>query len=131
MLLPFFLEALCYIDFIMRNITRASIIVSVLILVALTAPLAVADDDGKAAFLGAKCNMCHAVPSQSIDAKVTSEKMKGPDMPGATASHDATELGKYLRKQVQLNGKDHKKEFTGSDEDLAKIVAWLQALKSE
>ncbi len=89
-----------------------------------------AELDGKAIFLANKCNMCHSVPSVGIEAKVKSEKMKGPDLSDAAARFEADDLGKYIRKQAQLEGKDHKKEFKGSDEELAAIVAWLRQLKT-
>ncbi len=87
--------------------------------------------DGKAIFLASKCNMCHSVPSVGIEAKVKSEKMKGPDISNATARFDADQLAKYMRKQLPLEGKDHKKEFKGTDEELEAIVGWLQQQKPE
>jgi cytochrome c len=86
--------------------------------------------DGKALFLTNKCNMCHAVPSVGIEAKVKSEKMKGPDISNAAARFDADQLAKFIRKQLPLEDKDHKKEFKGSDEELAVMVAWLRQLKT-
>lgn len=89
---------------------------------------AVADgiDPGQAAFLEAKCNMCHSVPSAEIEAKIKVEKMKGPDLVRSTIEADT--LRAYLKKDVELNDALHKKGFTGSDEELAAIVAWLRAL---
>lgn len=94
-----------------------------------TGPQAAEESAGQAAFLANKCQTCHAVPSVQIEAKVKSEKMKGPDLPGGAASVDAGELGKYLRKQAQLDGKDHKKEYKGTDEDLTAIIDWLRGMK--
>ena len=65
--------------------------------------------DGKEAFLAAKCNTCHAVQAAEIEAKMQSEKMKGPDLDSSVAKIDATELNNFLKKQGQLNGEDHKK----------------------
>ena len=89
------------------------------------------EPEGQAIFVDSKCNMCHAVPSAGIESKTQSEKMKGPDMTGAAARLDPDSLAKYLRKQEQLDGKDHKKEYKGSDEDLQTLIAWLQSLKDE
>jgi len=86
--------------------------------------------DGKTIFLASKCNMCHSVPEVGIEAKVKSEKMKGPDLTKTAARFEADELGKFVRKQAQLEGKDHKKEFKGSDEELAVLVTWLRQLKT-
>ena len=89
------------------------------------------EPDGKTIFVGNKCNMCHSVPSAGIEAKVKSEKMKGPDMTAAAARLDPEQLAKYLRKQEQLDGKDHKKEYKGNDEELKALIAWLQSLKDD
>jgi mono/diheme cytochrome c family protein len=98
------------------------------LLVLLAAPAIGAEGDaegGKEAFLAAKCNTCHAVQAAGIEAKMQSEKMKGPDLDSSVAKIDKAELNKFLKKQGQLNGQDHMKEFKGTDEDLAKIIAWL------
>jgi mono/diheme cytochrome c family protein len=87
--------------------------------------------DGKAVFLAQKCNMCHAVPSQGIEAKMTSEKMKGPDMTGQTSRLKADEVTGFLRKTGQIEGKTHSKEFTGTDAELQAVIAWLASLKAE
>jgi cytochrome c5 len=79
--------------------------------------------DGKAIFMSAKCNMCHAVPAQGIQAKATSDKMKGPDLAGVAA--EPAELVKFLRKQAERNGATHKNEFKGTDEELQVLVKWV------
>jgi mono/diheme cytochrome c family protein len=81
--------------------------------------------DGAELFAEYKCAMCHSVASAEIQATVKSEKMKGPDLDSSVAKIDAAELDKFLKKQGQLNGQDHMKEFKGTDDDLAKIIAWL------
>ena len=83
--------------------------------------------DGKAIFLAQKCNMCHSVPPAGIEKTTKSEKMAGPDM--VNVKTDAGTLTKYLRKQADMNGKKHVKAFTGSDEELGALVAWIQAQK--
>lgn len=85
--------------------------------------------DGKAIFLAQKCNMCHSVSSAGIEATTKSEKMKGPDITNNAAKQDAAVLTKYLRKQADLNGKKHTKAFTGSDEELGALIAWMQKQK--
>jgi cytochrome c2 len=79
--------------------------------------------DGKAIFTAQKCDMCHAV--SSADIKPTG-KIKAPDLAGKAVKHDATALGKYLRKEEAINNKKHLKPFTGSDEELGALIAWLQ-----
>ncbi len=82
--------------------------------------------DGKQIFLAQKCNICHSISSAAIQATVKSEKMKGPDLTGTAAKRDATLLNSYLRKKADINGKKHSKEFTGSDEEIGALIAWLQ-----
>jgi len=87
-----------------------------------------AADDGQAIFLAQKCNMCHGVPAASIEAKAKVEKLKGPDLPTATP-REAEWVAQFLRKQVQLDGKDHKKEYKGTDEELQTMLDWLAQQK--
>lgn len=81
--------------------------------------------DGKQIFLAQKCNLCHSVPPAGIAATVKSERMKGPDLVGLS-KRDATLLNGYLRKTANINGKKHGKQFTGSDEEIGALIAWLQ-----
>lgn len=83
--------------------------------------------DGKAIFLAQKCNMCHNVPTAAIERTMKSDKMAGPDL--VNIKVDAATLGKFLRKQADLNSKKHPKAFTGSDEEMGALVAWIQAQK--
>ena len=81
--------------------------------------------DGKQIFLAQKCNLCHSVSPAGIAATTKSEKMKGPDLVGL-AKKDAKLLNSYLRKTADINGKKHAKQFTGSDEEMGALIAWLQ-----
>lgn len=90
------------------------------------------ENDGKKIFLGANCNMCHAVPKASIEAKTKSDKLKGPDLLGADPAFDAEWLAQYLRgKEEGKEGQSHSKEFKGSDEELQALVDWLLEQKAE
>ena len=80
--------------------------------------------DGKQIFLAQKCNLCHTVSSASI--QMTMKSSKAPDLAGMAAKKDAQALNTYLRKKSDLNGKKHPKEFTGSDEEIGALIAWLQ-----
>lgn len=84
--------------------------------------------DGQAVFLKAKCNMCHDVSTVGITAKVKSAKMKGPDL--VNIEQDAAWIGKYLKHGTDLDGKKHKKKFSGSDTDLQALIDWLLEQKS-
>ena len=86
-------------------------------------------DDGKEVFLAQKCNMCHAVSSADIEAKVKSEKMMGPNLTGMVNADNAETIAKFLKKEAQIDGKDHKKEFAGTDDELKTIIAWLETQK--
>ena len=85
--------------------------------------------DGKKVFISARCNNCHAVSSVGIEAKMKSEKMKGPDLKGVTSRHDTGWMAKYIKKEEQLEGKAHKFSFKGSDEELAALIDWLAEQK--
>jgi mono/diheme cytochrome c family protein len=87
--------------------------------------------DGKQVFMDQKCNMCHAVSSADIQATTKSERIKGPDLTGTLANRDATAVSEVLRKKKNTaSGKPHPKAFTGTDEELGAMVAWLQKQKS-
>ena len=85
----------------------------------------------KTIFLAQKCNVCHSVQSAGIEAKTKSEKMKGPDLTGITSRRETDWIAKYVRKEVQLDGRDHKKEFKGSKEELAALISWLEGQTPE
>lgn len=86
--------------------------------------------DGKQIFLDQKCNMCHAVSSADIQATTKSATMKGPDLAGHLANKDANVIADELRKKKNLaSGKPHPKAFTGTDEELGALIAWLQDQK--
>lgn len=87
-----------------------------------------AETPGQAAFLANKCNLCHAVPAVAIEAKTKSEKMKGADLGGPVEGEFAV-IAAYVRKQGELEGKSHKKEFKGTDEELQAILDWLAELE--
>ncbi|HEX7182848.1 MAG TPA: cytochrome c [Thermoanaerobaculia bacterium] len=102
-----------------------SVIVAVLLAVLYSGPAAgQAKLDGKAIFLAQKCSMCHSVSTAGIEATVKSEKMKGPDL--VNVKEDAKLIVDYLRKKADIKGKKHGKVFTGTDEELGALVAWIQ-----
>ncbi len=87
------------------------------------------DLDGKKIFLDQKCDLCHTVSTAGIEAKVKSKAMQGPDLVNVGDRHDSEWLQGWLRKKVEMNGKKHRKAFTGSDEELGALIAWLQNQK--
>ncbi len=101
----------------------------ILALALLVAAPAAGADEGKDVFVAQKCNMCHAVCSAGIEAKVKSEKMMGPDLTGVTSRVDTETIAKFVKKEAQIDDKDHKKEFAGTDEELQAIIVWLETQK--
>lgn len=94
---------------------------------AMAAAAAPANLDGKQIFLAQKCNLCHSIPTAGIERTVKSEKMAGPDL--VNVKEDAGTLTKFLHKETEIDGKKHGKTFTGSNEELAALIAWIQAQK--
>lgn len=91
-------------------------------------PAAGAESAGNDLFLAQKCNMCHSVEGAGIQAKTTSEKMRGPDLTEVTTRQSDEFIGSYLRKETEQNGKKHAKAFKGSDEELAALLTWFHQL---
>ena len=83
------------------------------------------DAPGQAAFLTQKCNMCHGVSSAGIEAKTKSEKMAGGDLTGIGERRDADWIAKYVKKEIDNDGTQHKKQFAGTDDELETLVGWL------
>jgi len=73
-----------------------------------------------------KCNMCHSVESAGVAAK--SEKTFSGDL-GGFATDDPEALARYLRKEEARDGEEHKKTYSGTDEDLQLILDWLSSLE--
>jgi len=91
--------------------------------------LATPADAGKDLFVSSKCNMCHAVSSAGIEAKMKNPKMQGRDLTGITATRDAAWITKYIKKEEKIEGKAHKATFKGTDEDIQALIDWLGTQK--
>ncbi len=90
------------------------------------------DNDAETLFTEThKCNMCHSVKAEGIEAKTTSEKMKGGDLSGFETKKPFSEIAAYVRKEGELDGKSHKKPFKGTDEELQTILDWLGSLEAQ
>lgn len=85
------------------------------------------EDPGKKAFLDNKCNICHSVSAEGIEKKTAASK--APDLSGIGAKQNADVLVKFLKKEVDMNGKKHSKTWTGKDADLQSMAKWLESLK--
>ena len=82
--------------------------------------------DGKTVFLAQKCDMCHSVTSQELASK---KKTGAFDLSTIGDKANAETLTKYMKKEVELNGKKHAMAWKGSDEDLKILVTWFETLK--
>jgi cytochrome c2 len=87
------------------------------------------DHPGKAVFVASKCNMCHSIDSLAIARTSKSETTKGPDLSNVGAERTAQWMSAWLRRQEKIDGKAHKKSWTGNDQDLTQLVAFLGTLK--
>lgn len=87
------------------------------------------EHEGKALFLKEKCNTCHTVKSQGIEATRGNEET--PDLSNAAELiPDAEWAKKFVLREETKDGKKHRRPFNGDEKDLEKIVAWLMTLKS-
>ena len=117
----------------MRQLTSRSFVCGLFVLAVIgfaagpTVLLADEPSDGQKLFTAQKCNMCHAVPAVGVTAVMKSKKMQGPALPDE--SRDSDWIVSFLKREIQLNEKDHKKEFKGTDEDLQAVAAWLATLE--
>jgi len=84
-------------------------------------------NDGKQIFLDNKCNSCHSVSSQDI----ISKKDNAIDLSDTGSLDNADLLKSFLLKEAQINDKDHKMKFKGSEDELNTLVNWLLTLKTE
>jgi mono/diheme cytochrome c family protein len=112
----------------MRSVLFLALLATVgLLLAAMVTAAAAAPADGKAVFLDAKCNMCHSIDSQAIEKKLKSGK--GKDLSNVGAERDPAWLQKWIKKEVDLDGKKHEKAWKGTDAELDTLVKWLAGLK--
>jgi mono/diheme cytochrome c family protein len=82
---------------------------------------------GKTLFLDNKCNVCHSIKSDGIERK--SSASKAPDLSTVGSERTADWIVKFLKKEVDLEGKKHIKAWTGKNEDLTAIAKWLESHK--
>lgn len=87
------------------------------------------EHEGKELFIKEKCNTCHTVKSQNIEA--TRGNDESPDFSNASELiPDAAWAKKFVLREETKDGKKHRRPFKGDEKDLEKIVAWLMTLKS-
>jgi mono/diheme cytochrome c family protein len=88
--------------------------------------------DGKAIFLGEKCQECHAMSALGIKKEVgpDTEDVDAPDLSAVGLKRTPEWIGKWLNKQETIDGKKHDKKFKGSAEDVKTISEWLATQKA-
>lgn len=90
-----------------------------------------AQGGGKDLFLKNQCNKCHSVSAQGVE-KIKSDDEGGkqpPDLSHAGKERNAAWLVGWLNRTEKINGKTHKKKFTGSPADAQALATWLAGLK--
>ena len=76
---------------------------------------------GKDIFIEKKWNMCHSYISQ----KVESKKSTPIDLSKGLVFKDTTELSKFLKKEIGIDGKLHPIKYSGTNEDLQVLTKWI------
>ncbi len=84
---------------------------------------------GQKLFMDKKCNTCHSIDSLKITKKMASSK--APDLSNVGAEKNAEWIAKWLKKEVDLNGKKHSAAFTGTPEETKTLSEWVATLKKE
>jgi mono/diheme cytochrome c family protein len=98
---------------------------------------------GQKVFLDAKCNSCHTLKAAKIEkrkaatteegeetsATSTTTKKQPPDLSGAGIKRDAAWIEGWLLRKELVDGKKHKKKFTGTPEEAKTVSAWLATMK--
>lgn len=110
--------------------TTATAVLGLGLLLAAGAGTPAAAQEGEALFRD-QCATCHAVPPAGIEAKVTSGRMAGPDLPEAITGREEAWIRDFLHKEAELEGSKHPKAFKGSDEELSALIAWLESLSGD
>jgi|SRR6476659_2556072 len=109
----------------LQQTTGFTLCIFLLAVLCLPAASTAAAPDGKALFLAQKCNTCHNVPTAGIEKTMKSSTAS--DLVNVKA--DAATLTKVLKKQADVGGKKHPREFKGTDEELNALVTWILAQK--
>ena len=80
---------------------------------------------GQELFVAQKCTICHSVDSAGIE---QTSKMKGSDLSGVADRRDRAWLKGYLLKEIELDGKAHKKAIKLEDAELEQLLDFLMTL---
>lgn len=101
---------------------------------ATTSPEAAAE--GREIFLRSKCNTCHTIEalgiaqlSAEVEGEEEDEELKPKDLSDVGSTRDADWIKGWLTKQVEIDGKTHRKRFGGKPPELDALATWLAGLK--
>lgn len=88
--------------------------------------------DGKAIFLGEKCQECHAMKALGIkkQAAPDAEEVDAPDLSAVGAKRSAEWVEKWLMKKEMIDGKKHEKKMKSGPEDVKTLAVWLAEQKA-
>lgn len=82
-------------------------------------------DEGQVAFLENGCARCHSIETQDIEATITLEAMRGPDLGQIGTARDADWIVAYVKREETQDGDRHRAPYGGTDEDLRLLSEWL------
>ena len=94
------------------------------------APVPAQKETAQETFVRLKCNQCHAIETLGVERTSTSDKMKGKDLSDVGSTREASWIIQYVKKELEEEGKLHKRSFKGTDEEMVAIAAWLETLKA-
>jgi mono/diheme cytochrome c family protein len=82
--------------------------------------------DGKTLFTDKHCDGCHAIESQSIEAR--NKSTKAPDLSKVNLKGKTDWIKSFLNKETDLDGKNHPMKFNGTDDELNTLAAWIESI---
>jgi len=91
--------------------------------------LAVDAAAGQKLFMDKKCNTCHSIDSMKITKKLATSK--APDLSNVGSEKNAEWIQKWLKKEVELNGKKHTPTWAGTPEEAKTLAEWVATLKKQ
>ena len=107
-----------------------SIVLGVVLCVSWLASPAWGQESGKDLFLKYKCNRCHSIQAEGIEATSERMKKKTPDLSNVGNRVESAEwIVKWIKREIERDGKKHRGKFKGTDEELNTIAQWLMTLK--
>ena len=85
-------------------------------------------DEGKAAYSENGCARCHSVETQDIEATISVERMRGPDLSHIGSEHDPDWIVGWVKRELTVDDTRHTAPYRGSDDDLQALAQWLATL---